>query len=343
MSVCHKQARAAAVGEGFACYRGLRQLVVEWVGCEEAGGSGRIAVEIRHGGNILSAMSKAAPLTPRNRSRSTSDDAIELIAPVVHNWTWWSDFLQREYYATSDERAEWRRAATSIARAVGLRPGMRVIDLGSGSGELVFNLALHGAEVLGIEQSAPLVEHCRAEAARRGVAAGFVAADMYTFQPEQKVDLVVSTNTSLGFGADAANRAMIARIANWLVPGGIFYLDTLTADNAEEYGTWTDTVAGGKLVVHNTWDPETKIMVNDPIWIDPSGTPHAADRPEIVQLYTRDDISTMMRAAGLEPSILRRAMGRRVEQTEEDAVTTWAAVRRDDGEVQPMGATRRKQ
>lgn len=255
-----------------------------------------------------------------------------MIAPVVHDWTWWSDFLQREYYATPDEKAEWRRAASSIARAVGLRPGMRAIDLGSGSGELVFNLAMHSAEVIGIEQSATLVEHCRAEAARRGLTtAGFVAADMYSFQPERQVDLVISTNTSLGFGEDAQNRSMFPRIAGWLVPGGVFYYDTITADNAEEYGTWTDAVAGGKLVVHNTWDPETKIMVNDPIWIDPNGTPHAVDRPEIVQLYTRKEIEKMMRAVGLEPTILRRAMGRRAAQTEEDAVTTWVAVRRDDG------------
>ena len=140
--------------------------------------------------------------------------------PIEKDWGWWSYFLQRNYYGSEDEMPGWSDAAASIARALDVRPGMRLLDLGSGCGEMVIRLAMRGADATGIEQSEPLVEYCRKQAAARGVHATFIPADMFTFEPEGTFDAIISLNTSFGYGSDEQNRELVERMGRWLRPGG---------------------------------------------------------------------------------------------------------------------------
>ncbi len=245
---------------------------------------------------------------------------------VVRDWDWWSWFLQREYYGNEYEQRLWARAASDVARAVGVKPGMRVLDLGSGCGEMVLRMAMLGAEAHGVEHSTPLVEYCRELAAERGVKASFTAADMFSFRPEGTFDLILSLNTSFGYGTDEQNRALISSIGSWLAPGGALYLDLITADRAVEFGHWTDRVSDGTLIVDNTYDEERRVMTSYPTWVTPDETiAYAAMEPEVVQLYMRADLEEMMRGAEMVPRRLTRAMGRSFKQDEEQAITTWIA------------------
>lgn len=242
---------------------------------------------------------------------------------IEKDWSWWSNFLQREYYGGPEEETGWKVAAGAVAAAVELQDDMSALDLGSGCGEMVMQLARRGARAFGIEQSLPLVEHCRREANSRGLQAEFIPADMFTFEPEQTFDLILSLNTSFGFGSDEQNRALIGKIGRWLKPGGIFYLDLITADCAEEFGTWNDELDGGRLVVDNTYDQKRRLMISYPTWVSPDNTIYTVDRPEIVQLYLRADIEEMMEAADMAPARQRQAMGRRYHQSDDQMQTTW--------------------
>jgi cyclopropane fatty-acyl-phospholipid synthase-like methyltransferase len=213
-----------------------------------------------------------------------------------------------------------------VAATVDLKPGMRLLDLGSGCGEMVLRLALQGAEALGVEQSATLVEYCRKQAEQRGLKAEFIAANMFEYQPDAPFDVILSLNTSFGYGSDSQNRQLLADIGRWLKPGGALYLDLITADNAEEFGVWSDRLAGGRFIVDNSYDDEQHLMTSYPAWISPDEeTIFTATTPEVVMLYSRKEIEGMMREAGLTPSRLVRAMGRRYNQTDEDMVTSWLA------------------
>ena len=71
-----------------------------------------------------------------------------------------------------------------VARALHLlepRPGERVADLFCGIGNFSLPIAARGAQVIGFEGSAPLVERARANAAANGLVAQFEVADL--FQP----------------------------------------------------------------------------------------------------------------------------------------------------------------
>lgn len=62
-----------------------------------------------------------------------------------------------------------------------LKPGERLIDLGSGDGRLVISAALRGAQALGVEYEPQLVEHARRIAEVEGVSrlARFVREDLF--------------------------------------------------------------------------------------------------------------------------------------------------------------------
>ncbi|MDB5033702.1 MAG: ubiG 2 [Chlorobi bacterium] len=262
---------------------------------------------------------------------SETDNDISFIhgEPIEKDWNWWSYFLQRRYYGAPEELANWRATTADIARAIELKPGMRVLDLGSGCGELSIQLALRGADVLGLELSEPLVESCVELAREREVKVTFVAADMFTFEPEGSFDAILSLNTSFGYGTDQQNRDLIGRVGRWLKPGGIFYCDLISSDRAEAFGCWNDTVAGGQFVVDNSYDTDQHIMTSYPTWIAPDNkTIYTAEVPEIVRLYSRADMEDLMRNAGMTPQRQERAMGRRFRQTDEQMLTTWIA-RRD--------------
>jgi SAM-dependent methyltransferase len=248
---------------------------------------------------------------------------------IEKDWDWWSSFLQREYYSSPSEHKGWDAAAADVAHVLELRPGMRVLDLGSGAGEMLYRLAMRGADVVGVEQSASLVEHCRRRAAELGVAASFVDASMFEYEPDASFDVVLSLNTSFGYGSDEQNRALIGRIASWLRPAGALVLDVASADVAESFGQWGDELAGGSLIVDNHYDESTQTMISAPHWMTPDGaTLYYAREPERVRLYRREEIEELMRAAGLEPERLRRAMGRRFNQDDAQILTTWIARRR---------------
>jgi 23S rRNA (uracil1939-C5)-methyltransferase len=69
-----------------------------------------------------------------------------------------------------------------VSRAVRLldpRPGERVADLFCGIGNFTLPLATRGAQVIGFEGSAPLVERARQNAAANGLVAQFEVADLF--------------------------------------------------------------------------------------------------------------------------------------------------------------------
>ena len=251
------------------------------------------------------------------------------VTPIVHDWEWWSRFLQMEYYASPGERGTWKRAVRGIVTDMNLKPGERFLDLGSGSGELVIGMAEQGLDALGVDLYPSLVEESFRKGVARGVAPRFVAADMFAWEPEDSFDAIISINTSFGYGSDSDNRSLIDSAYRWLAPDGRLYLDVLVADEAEAFGLWKDQLSGGILQVENDWEAERSTMVSIPWWIDGSdGTIHTADRAEEVRIYSVEEIEGMLRAAGFRFRRLPKGAGRRNRnESGVNSTATWLALR----------------
>lgn len=73
-----------------------------------------------------------------------------------------------------------------------LRPG-RALDLGCGTGTNAMMLARHGWSVLGIDWSARAIELAHDAATRDDLDVRYTVADMTTWDPDERFNLVVST------------------------------------------------------------------------------------------------------------------------------------------------------
>jgi ubiquinone/menaquinone biosynthesis C-methylase UbiE len=87
----------------------------------------------------------------------------------------------------------WRKVADAMIAAYGLKPGMRVLDVGSGKGFLLhdFTEALPGLEVAGLEYSAYAIEHTM-QSVKPHIVHGTAAELPW---PDDHFDLVVSITT----------------------------------------------------------------------------------------------------------------------------------------------------
>ena len=110
-------------------------------------------------------------------------------------------------------------------RLLELRPGMSVLDLACGHGELANHLAARGCRVTGLDSSAVFLDRARADAAAAGVSVDYVAGDMRQLPWTGRFDRVVNWSTAFGYFDDATNRAVLAGIAGVLRPGGRLAMD----------------------------------------------------------------------------------------------------------------------
>ena len=118
-------------------------------------------------------------------------------------------------------------AAAELAwRLLDLRPGMSVLDLACGHGELANRLAARGCRVTGLDSSAVFLDRARAGAAAAGVSVEYVVGDMRQLPwTGGRFDRVINWSTAFGYFDDTANRAVLDGIVRVLRPGGRLAMD----------------------------------------------------------------------------------------------------------------------
>ena len=98
-----------------------------------------------------------------------------------------------------------------------IRPGLRALELGTGTGTLALGFAERGLEVTGLDIAPELLEVARSNARRAGVDAGFVEGrSEATGLPASSFDLVSAGQCWWWFDSDAAAR----EAGRLLAPGG---------------------------------------------------------------------------------------------------------------------------
>src|SRR5688500_11967438 len=84
-------------------------------------------------------------------------------------------------------------AAGTVVERAALRQGERVLDLGCGTGNAALAAARLGADVVGVDPAARLLDVARARAAAEGLSARFEAGSADAIPlPDAAVDVVVS-------------------------------------------------------------------------------------------------------------------------------------------------------
>src|SRR5689334_20610649 len=121
-----------------------------------------------------------------------TDKAIVAEDAVKFDREYW-DGTRLQGYGGYKYDGRWRKVADAMVAAYGIKPGMRILDVGSGKGFLLhdFAEAVPGVEVAGIDISAYGIEHTM-ESVKPFIKQGTAAQLPW---PDNHFDLVVSINT----------------------------------------------------------------------------------------------------------------------------------------------------
>jgi SAM-dependent methyltransferase len=166
------------------------------------------------------------------------------------------DYLHFYADVIGDERSD--ADAELAARLLGLRPGLRVLDVPCGEGRIAGRLARRGCEVVGLDAN----ERFLALARQRYPEATFVHGDMRALAYEAEFDAVVNWFSSFGYFDPATNDAVLAGFARALPPGGQLVLELLNPERVARLielagGTAASVIErGGDLLVDRvSYDP----------------------------------------------------------------------------------------
>ncbi len=178
-----------------------------------------------------------------------------------------------------------------LAGAVPWRRGLRVLDVGCGTGRHARALAAAGARPIGLDLSAALLRRAR----EAGVP--LVRADMRALPIRPRsMDLVVNLFTSFGyFEHEADHRQVLEGIARCLVDGGWFAMDFLNADTVRAgLVAKEEQVLGGKRVrITRALEQEGRRVVKT------IQVPDGGEFIERVRLFSPEELSSMLAGAGL--------------------------------------------
>lgn len=175
----------------------------------------------------------------------------------------WDEFWA-EYWRIrlirEDETVAWKnlQVVEFCMQVLGIRSGMRILDIGCGAGFQALLFAERGAKMHGIDISPPLVRHAKAEAKKRGLDAAFSVGDMRDFKVQEPYDRVLILGMSFGFGTDEENEAALQCVFRAVKPGGKILITGQHPYSASTHTgpEWVETNEG-YLVHHGTFDPLT--------------------------------------------------------------------------------------
>ena len=126
-------------------------------------------------------------------ARVTQRDKAEVAEMAIKfDYDYW-DGSRETGYGGYKYDGRWRKVADAMIAAYGIKPGMRVLDVGSGKGFLLhdFREAIPGLEVAGIDVSSYGIEHTM-ESVKPFCQVGNAAKLPW---PDKHFDLVISINT----------------------------------------------------------------------------------------------------------------------------------------------------
>jgi SAM-dependent methyltransferase len=129
---------------------------------------------------------------------------------------------ETELLRLARQSAFWGELTEEVFRRAGIGPGMHVLDIGSGAGDVAFiaaRLVGPSGSVLGIDRSPDAVERASERATAEGLGwCRFAVADADAFEIDQRFDAIVGRLVLMYFSDPARTLRALAR---HLRPGGV--------------------------------------------------------------------------------------------------------------------------
>jgi SAM-dependent methyltransferase len=210
-------------------------------------------------------------------------------------------FFYEDTLASEDTAAQ----CDALERALAMRPGMRVLDLGCGHGRHAIALAARGYAVTGTDLVAAMIDRARADAARAGVSVDLRVEDQRALAEVSAYDRAALLFDAFGLMPDGDNLEILRRVHRALVPGGMLCLDVRNRDwIARAMPPTTVLQRGDALMIdRHQLDSVTGRLVDHRVIVR-GGV--ARELPFSIRVFTLTELSLMLSVTGFA---LREAWG----------------------------------
>jgi len=219
---------------------------------------------------------------------------------------WWQSFFDDDYALIwSDVIAEdaTKSQADALWTLLQLHEGSRLLDAACGYGRVSRPLAERGAAVVGADQSAALLK--LGEQNRGALPESqlrYVHHDLRYRFDETGFDAAINLFSSIGFGTEADDLAILTTIHEALRPGGLFFLDVIQRDAVVAFFVGGRTMArrraDGILVVEEgSWDPIAGRIRGTWYW---AGAGVSGSKTAEMRVYAINELLRLTESAGFE-------------------------------------------
>jgi SAM-dependent methyltransferase len=218
---------------------------------------------------------------------------------------WWESFFDDDYlriWEGSEPPGNTERQADDLWRLLELAPGSKVLDAPCGYGRISRALAEKGAIVLGLDLSSTLLEEAER---RRGEITQeqlrYRRHDLRTSIPESGFDVALNIFTSLGYGSEEDDVAVLRNLRDAVIPGGSVFIETNHRDQViarfARGANWAKMLPDGTIMFEDpVFDPIAGRMNSKWHWSGPSG---AGIKAASVRTYAVTELIKLVEGAGL--------------------------------------------
>jgi len=217
---------------------------------------------------------------------------------------WHKRFFNPDFYNPASPAA--LRAAPSeaafMAGALGLKRGMKILDVCCGPGRHSLALAARGIDVTGLDITPRYLEMARRLAEKKRLSAKFVRGDMRKLGFEGEFDAVLNAFSSFGYFSRAEDQRVLDGMARALKPGGYVLLDMMDKawlDRNFRPKSWDLLEDGSYLLREDFYDGKTGRLHGRWTVLRSGRAPQTRDLR--LNLYDEQSLGSMLRRAGLVP------------------------------------------
>jgi SAM-dependent methyltransferase len=219
--------------------------------------------------------------------------------------TWWQSFFDLDYlklWSQSMPESRTTEEVDFIWRTLALGADSRVLDAPCGYGRIARVLAERGASVVGVDQSKELLDH--AERTRGDLAPArlrYLRHDLRQPLDEGEFDAALNVFTSLGYGNEEDDVAVIRTLGRAVRPGGTVLIETAHRDTVaallSREGQVANRLADGTLVFEQRcFDPVAGRVETTWYWQGPAGS---GQKSASLRVYTITELVRLIEQAGL--------------------------------------------
>jgi SAM-dependent methyltransferase len=217
---------------------------------------------------------------------------------------WWESFFDGDYirlWGGAAVEARTQAEVDGLWQLLGLSTGCRVLDAPCGYGRLSRPLAGRGAHVLGVDQSSELLAEAERE---RGDAPHlrYLRHDLRAPLAEGDFDAAINVFSSLGYGSEEDDRAILRTLAGAVRPGGLVLVETMHRDlvvaRFSREASSSQRLADGTLLLEEPrFDPVAGRVDTTWYWSGPAG---AGAKSASLRVYAITELVALLESVGLQ-------------------------------------------